>query len=246
MALDDSMVLNTLSAIRRIEDEYILALEKTMRNLERNLIPLLDQYRVIEAADAALARRDIQRILTESGYYRVTGELLNEGYQEAIEEVQALYFASVGENFQFAEASLERLNALKNLDLGEYNKLADGFTTTLTRTLTDINFGAVSANQAVQTLQDNVDKLGGHASTWIRTGLSAIYRESSIALAEDNGITRYIYKGPLDIKTREFCREHLNEIKTKAEWDELDNGQITPVSTFGGGFNCRHQLIGVD
>jgi hypothetical protein len=192
-----------------------------------------------------MARAELQNILVSSGYYQATGDLLNDGYQAVLDEVHDLYQTSVGESFQFAPASLERLNSLKSLDLGEFGKLGDAFLTTMTRTLTDINFGAIDINQAISILQSNVDQIGNHARTWITTGLSGIYRESSVMLAKDNGIQKFIYKGPLDKITRDFCRQHLNQIKTKAEWDALDNGQIAPVSQFGGGFNCRHQLVGV-
>lgn len=247
MAVDDKIVLNSLASVRRIEDQFTRVLDSTMRKLERQITPLLEQYRVLPAVDAALARQELQNALVSSGYYQVTGDLLNDGYQAVLEEVHDIYLQSVGENFQFAEASLERINALKNLDLGEFGKLGDDFLTTLTRTLTDVNFGAVDYNMAVEILQSNVDKIGNHARTWITTGLSGIYRESSIMLAMDNGIEKFIYVGPRDKITRPFCAKYLNQIKTKAQWDELNDeqGQILPVSQFGGGFNCRHALVGV-
>ena len=248
MPVDDRIVLNSLSAVRRIEDEFTRILEGTMRTLERQITPLLDQYRVIGAVDTALARQQLESALMNSGYFEQTGRLLNEGYQAAIDEAQDLYLQSIGENFQFAEVSLERLNSLKSLDLGEFTKLGDDFATTMTRTLTDLNFGAVDFNQAVQTLQDNIDTMGNHAKTWVTTGLSGVYRESSLMLAEDNGMTEFIYKGPLDKITRDFCRSILTGSKklyTKEEIDNLNNGQIGSVSQFGGGFNCRHQWIGV-
>jgi hypothetical protein len=67
-------------------------------------------------------------------------------------------------------------------------------------------------------------------------------------LAEDNGITEFQYVGPRDQLNRTFCKfpgegGHLFEIKTKEEWDQLDNGQIGPVSVYRGGYNCRHQLV---
>jgi hypothetical protein len=245
MAISDSIVLNSLSSVRRIEDEFTRALENTMRQLERNMQGLLDNAQQVSAVDAALARQEIQNTLINSGYFETTGRLLNEGYQAAIEEAQRFYFESIGENFQFAETSLQRLNALKEIDLGEYAKLSNDFTTNLTRTLVDLNFGSVDMNQAVGNLQSAVDQLNNHARTWITTGLSAIYTQSSTMLATDNGISKFIYVGPVDTVTRPFCRNHINQTKTLQQWDKLDNGQILPVSQFRGGFNCRHALVGV-
>lgn len=242
---EEGAVLNSLAAVRRIEDDFTRALDSTMRSLERQMMALLDNAQRVPAVDAALARAEVQNILVSSGYYQATGDLLNAGYQSAIDEAQNFYFQTIGENFQFSETSLERLTALKNIDLGEYANLADNFSTQLTRTLVDLNFGSVDIGAAVRQLQDSVDQLGNHARTWVTTGLSGVYSESSIALAEDNGITEFVYVGPIDAITRPFCRQHIGEKRTKEEWNKLDNGQISPVSTYRGGFNCRHQLVGV-
>ena len=52
----------------------------------------------------------------------------------------------------------------------------------------------------------------------------------------------YLFEGPLDKTTRPFCRQHLGKAYTKAALDRLRNGQLEPVSTFCGGYNCRHDL----
>lgn len=241
----DKIVLNSLATVRKIEDEAIKALERTMRQLERDMTSLLDQGRQLAAADVALSRQQIEQVLMDSGYMETTGTLLNEGYQAAIDEAQQVYLETYGENFLFAETSLERLNAIKQLDLAQYAQLGDNFSTTMSRVMTNLQFGSLDFNEAVQEMRDMVDQLGNHAKTWVTTGLSGVYSDSSVMLAEDNGITEFIYVGPMDTLTRPFCREHLNQTKTKAQWDELDNNQILPVSVYRGGFNCRHQLVGV-
>jgi hypothetical protein len=247
MAIEDKIILNSLSSVRRIEDVFIKDIESTLRKLERNLTPLLDQYRILPAADAALATQELQGILQQSGFYETTGRLLNDGYQQAIDEVQNIYFQTVGENLQFSPASLERLTSLRNLDFGEYSKLADGFNTTMTRTLMDVNFGAIDTNTATKILQSQVDNLGNHATTWVTTGLSGIYRESSMLLAQDQGFTKFEYVGPFDKITRPFCRNLLSgkRVYTIDEINAMDNGQGLSVKQYGGGFNCRHQWIGV-
>lgn len=48
--------------------------------------------------------------------------------------------------------------------------------------------------------------------------------------------------GPMDSKTRPWCREVLRagETITLAELEQLDNGTALPASTFAGGYGCRH------
>jgi hypothetical protein len=249
MALNDKqdkITLNSLASIRKVEDSFTLQLEKTMRKLERNLTDYLQANQLTGVVDTALSRQQIQQVLIDSGYYQTTGALLNEGYQAAINESANLYSQLYDESFQFQDVSLQQLNALKNLDLTQFNQLADTAAQTLNRTLTDLQFGAIDFNQALTTLREKVvDQLQRHGKTWLTTGLSGIYRESTTQLASDNGIERYQYVGPNDSLTRPFCKKYLGQVKTLDEWNKLDNGQINPVGTYGGGYNCRHTFIGV-
>ena len=249
MALTDSqekITLNSLSSIRRIEDSFTLQLEKTMRALERNLTDYLQANQITGIVDTALGRQQIEQILIESGYYETTGRLLNDGYQSAINEASDMYNDLYNENFQFQDVSLQQLNALKQLDLSQFNQLAGQSGQELNRILTDLQFGAIDFNQALTAMREQViDKLERYSKTWVTTGLSGIYRKSTTMLAEDNGITRFQYVGPRDRITRPFCARYLGQVKTMEEWDKLDNGQIGPVSTYMGGYNCRHSFIGV-
>jgi len=251
MALSDAqekITLNSISSIRRIEDDFTLRLESTLRKLERQLTSYFSANQVGGAVDVALARANLEQILLQSGYYETTGALLNEGYQAAIDESYNQYLKMYGESFQFGEVSLQQLDALKNLDLSQFNQLGQTTLTEVNRLLTDLQFGTITFDQAVKQLGEQViDKLQRYSKTWITTGLSGIYREANSLLAEDNGITKFQYVGPLDDLTRKFCKKHLGQVKTKKEWDSIPggNGQISPVSTYGGGYNCRHSFVGV-
>lgn len=86
-------------------------------------------------------------------------------------------------------------------------------------------------------------KLAANLKTEITTSVSAFNRSVTFAKAEELGIDRFVYRGPNDNKTREFCKGLLKRsppIYTKAEIEAMDNDQGLPVSTHGGGFNCRH------
>ncbi len=44
---------------------------------------------------------------------------------------------------------------------------------------------------------------------------------------------------------RSFCANNYGKVKTIEEWNKLSNGQLSPVSQYMGGYNCRHVLVGV-
>jgi NAD-dependent DNA ligase len=240
--------LNSLAAVRRIEDKFIKNIASTGRRLERQLTDFLDQNRNLQAVDVALARADVEQIMLQSGYFDVTGDLLNQGYQDAIEESFQLYQSIYGRNLQLGDVSLQRLDSLKQLDLNSFTGLSNTAVDEMNRVLIDMQFGTVSFDQAVNQMREQiVDKMQRHAQTWVTTGVSGVYRESSTALAQDNGITKFEYVGPVDAKTRDFCIRHIGETRTEAEWNAIPggNGQGLPVFTYGGGYNCRHSFVGV-
>jgi len=107
------------------------------------------------------------------------------------------------------------------------------------------NFGSLSTTQAISDIGNEVKKFENFSETWARTTTQGLFSQVNTSLAEDNGIEQFEYVGPVDGITRPFCQDHTGEVRTIDEWDTLSNGQISPVSIYRGGFNCRHQLIGV-
>jgi hypothetical protein len=254
MALSDKqekITLNKLSAVRRIEDDFTRQLNSTLRRLERQLTSYFSANLISAesgAVDVALSRANLEQILLQSGYYETAGALLNDGYQSAINESYEQYQELYKESLQFSEVSLRQLDAFKSLDLTQFKNIGDTALAETNRLLTDVQFGTMSFNDAIKKLGEEViDKMQRHANTWITTGLSGIYSTANVTLAEDAGIERFQYIGPNDNKTRDFCRKYLGQIMTREQWDSIPggNGQIDPVSSFRGGYNCRHQLIGV-
>jgi hypothetical protein len=241
----ENISLNSLHAIRRVEDEFIKKLNGTRTKLDRLLNDFIKSGNITGIADVSLARRQVEQILIESGYFETTGALLNTGYQRAVETSHQMYQKLYSKAFQFSEVSLNRLNALKQLDLNQFKSLSDDGINAINRTFIDMTFGAIDKNKAIELVRGSVDKLGGYAETWVTTGLSAVYTESNTSLAQDNGITKFQYVGPVDKLTRPFCHDHIGQVMTEEEWNSLDNGQISPVFTYRGGYNCRHSLVGV-
>ena len=52
-----------------------------------------------------------------------------------------------------------------------------------------------------------------------------------------------MYVGVTDKNNRTFCRRHVGKVRTKTEWQRLDNGQVGNAWEYQGGYNCRHMLL---
>jgi hypothetical protein len=81
--------------------------------------------------------------------------------------------------------------------------------------------------------------------TELRTSMMAFNRTITAIQAEENGIEKFLYIGPDDKITRDFCSDVLNErnppVFTINEIEAMDNGQGLDVLQYGGGYNCRHE-----
>ena len=102
------------------------------------------------------------------------------------------------------------------------------------------------AADVLENIAKTAQTFRNHAQTWTTTSTSGLYRESNTLLAQDNGLEKFEYVGVLDDRTRDFCIDALSmPPMTIDEWNAQKNGQIEPVSIYGGGYNCRHSLVGV-
>lgn len=84
-----------------------------------------------------------------------------------------------------------------------------------------------------------------HAGTYARTNAHRTMQAFANQQAQEAGLERFLYVGPLDAKTREFCAPLVGHTFTREEIDEMDNGQSADVFSDGGGWNCRHEWVGV-
>lgn len=244
--------LKHLRATEQIQDEFIERLGETYTRLTLKLGAELRKLTSTEGLiDVALARQQVDRIFLESGYFEEIGNLVNEGYQRVINESFLQYQELFGENFQFSEVSLSRIQSLKELDISQFEKLTDDAEELITREVINTQFGAISVKDAIEEMTQIIDgKLVRYANTWVNTAIQGVYSESNVMLALDNGFEQFLYVGVMDQLTRPFCRMYLGETKTMPQWNKLNKdpvraGQPNPVSIYRGGYNCRHQFVAV-
>jgi hypothetical protein len=65
-------------------------------------------------------------------------------------------------------------------------------------------------------------------------------RSVTAAIADEAGLRYYLYTGPIDGVTRQFCRPLVDKVVSESQMKKLNNKQGLPVKTGGGGYNCRH------
>lgn len=98
---------------------------------------------------------------------------------------------------------------------------------------------------SIKDLKDELgNKLASQVQTELRTSLMGFSRAVTIQKSKELGFNLFIYVGPNDKITREFCSEILSRnppIYSVDDINQLDNGQGLDVFTNCGGYNCRHQ-----
>jgi len=247
MPIDKPLIIRKADDMAAIADNVVKALESSLSKFEKLVIANTDKVAVANSAEIALAKENIKALLVESGYYKEVGVLLNDDYAKAVNASHDMYKSMYNKSMRFSPESLNSLSITKQLDLNQFNMLGDKAADQLTQGLIEMQYGAVTRQQLVTEMVGNtVGTLRNQANTQVRTGMQGYFRQSNVKLAEDAGIDKYEYVGPGDDITRDFCNDHIGQVKTLKEWDNLDNGQLGPVSVFGGGYNCRHQLVAVE
>lgn len=77
-------------------------------------------------------------------------------------------------------------------------------------------------------------------------GRMALVLQAKRAADAQDEIALFLYDGPIDNKTRDFCREHAGIVYSLRALKALDNGTGFPVVPFLGGPRCRHRLSPID
>jgi hypothetical protein len=98
----------------------------------------------------------------------------------------------------------------------------------------------VAQKQAMTSLSQRLKQSQGRQLTQFRTQLASTGRAVTASAAQRYELDLYLYTGPRDGITRDFCRPLINKVVDEKQMNRLNNGQGLPVATYGGGYNCRH------
>lgn len=239
-------LLTEAEKLARLADEigaqYALELSRVLRDLERELRTLAtealegNRTALARAVRAARIRRQIQRAIRAAGYEDLAETATAGRLDRLVAQLERLRGAA--ELAAFTTADQTRILALKELArldlLGQGTEIAQA----LWRTVAQGIFSARPIEALLEDLAEAIDVELRQARTLYDTAISVFTRQVEAMKSRPDDVFAYI--GPADVKLRPFCRARVGKVYTKAEIDEMDNGQLPDVFRSGGGFNCRH------
>lgn len=229
----------------RLSRRFARELASVLRDTERKLPPLLREVTdgnstaIVKAAQANRLRRDVRDILTKAGYDDLAEAATSEPLDVITERVLA------GRQIAQLSAALShgaelRIAGLKALQLTDLLDEGDELARALWKATVRGVFNAQDTDVILADLAQVLDHRESQIRTLYDTSVSIYGRQVEALQAGDDPETPFLYAGPDDDVTRPFCQEHVGEVYTRAQIDDMDNGQLDNVFLTGGGYNCRH------
>jgi hypothetical protein len=185
-------------------------------------------------------RRQLLQVLTSSGFETFAAE----AFDEPLDQMTALVLKGAGiENRAAAlsTADLKAIEAFKAVRFDELLNLGRTSAIRLARLILDGTLGAQRVDGIVDDVADQFDITDTQARSLYDTALSIYSRQVDQLLSTGEPDELFYYAGPLDLKTRPFCRERVGKVFTRQQLETADNGQLPNPLLTGGGYNCRHQ-----
>ena len=231
------------SRIEATDDDIALFVARLDKFLGSNLRRLLKDLETgkASAVQAASILGSLQSALEQAG---LTDELqqIRRMYHKQLDRVAQGFSEVADPDAIFSRADNKWLEQMINFDEGlianKVYQVTDSLSSTLMR---QVITGARFDTNAL------VDDFGGTLANQItaemNTATSGFYRSVTQAKAKELDVEYFVYVGPLDGITRPFCKSRVNKIYTRAQIAKWDNGTKLPADIYGGGYNCRHDLV---
>lgn len=235
-----------MSDITRAADRLAAEADRLSAAFARDLAAVWSdverRVRTLISDDTPPARRlrsAIRKSFEQAGFDRLAEAALD-GPLDAITERVLAVRAAGGTGTALANAAVLRLDALRAIYLDDLLQEGDVVTRAVNQAVLRGTFGNKPVRKLVDDVARQLDLADGRVRTLYDTSVSIYGRQVEAVAAGDDPETRFAFIGPVDRKTRDFCKQHVGKVYTRAEIDALDNGQIDNVFLTGGGYNCRH------
>ena len=210
-------------SVDKLKQDYLLLAEK-----------LTDE--VLQLLQAGQDKESIIQLLADTNLKQVI--LSDADFSKSFNNLEDLYVKTLQDMDQFADISEDTLLALtktnQSLFMGKLaNDVSDSIRSNLLRgVVVGLSKGDIIRGISADLRPDQIETL-------VTTALNN-YSASINAVMSDRlpDRTLYVYRGPIDSKTRDICLEF-------AARGPMTKKEIESVMTGGfldrGGFNCRHQ-----
>jgi hypothetical protein len=189
---------------------------------------------------AVRLRLEIATILEEAGFRA----LAEAAFDDPLDRLTARVLDGrtlAGRAARLTPIDVEVLSAWREIRLADLLEVGDDVATAVWRATVD----GVIASRDMSSLVDEIEAVtevsARQARTVYDTAVSTYSRQvDQLGISPEPG-DKFLYVGPDDTATRPFCRRFVGQVRTRAELDDIDNGQLPNTLLTAGGWNCRHK-----
>ncbi len=226
---------------------------RLINSADKNLTGFIERYKalLIETAESEDDLRKLDKFIRDNAD-NVAAEMIKEVVREfdQVAQVEDDFFRALPVDHEAsAVSSQEKAAVFRGFMQGMQSSFLE-----ISYAQRDIIRRAIrkqiSAGLDQQELQrsfvDAGSKLQQYSYTLAHTTLSGVSQNYSNLSADKAGLDYAWYCGTLTPSTRPFCKERLDKVYRLDDIDAMSNGQIEPVITYCGGYNCRHRWVHVN
>lgn len=231
-------------------NKHIKAQEERIKRLILEIEQVLDK--AVPQAVKALRDRRLSPLQAASVIGSLESELVKYGFDDVLKGIDEVYadeikeikrnLRNVSAGIAFTGDDIATVQALRNFDVDLVSKNISKHVSDLKGVL--MRSYITGTIPEYEELRASTDRgVFRRIDAELNTSVAGLQRTITLSKADEAGIERFLYDGPLDQVTRPFCQKHVGKVYTLEELKGLDNGQGLPVEIYLGGYNCRHRLI---
>jgi len=237
---EQSLIASRIDATDKEIELFILRLEKFLgSNLRKVLVNL---------KDGSLAAGNAARVL---GSLKTALEAA--GLKDEIAKIDAIYgkqLKSIAEGLKdfkdpallYSDADIKMVETLIKFDesviANKVYLVTDSLSSSIMRQV--ITGATIDTNSLIDDFSSaTINQINAE----LNTATAGFYRSVTQAKAKELNVDLFAYVGPQDGITRPFCKARVNKIFTSKQIAGWDNGTNLPAGIYGGGYNCRHDLV---
>lgn len=239
----DKVLKSLVKNQAKLRDKNAKIFSVKLRRLLDSYLPKVLDFDGIELDEAASVIGGLQTGLIEAGLGDLVDDL-RESYNEELQTLNAMLSPFTTKKI-FSTADKEIVETLIDYNGEKIKNLVAPYIDDVGSTA--LRYAITGEKPDIDAILEKAgDTLEYQVETEVNTLLSGFSRTVSAKKAAEFELGLFLYYGPDDKITRDFCEELLNEsppIYTLEEIEAMDNDQGLDVLTNCGGYNCRHQWI---
>jgi hypothetical protein len=183
-------------------------------------------------------RSDLIAALEQAGYSRLA---LN-AVDEPLDRLASSVVKGAPARVALGAYDVDAIAAMKELRLAQLLQVGEDVGVQLWRVTLDGVLGSRPLLDLVDDIADALDISERQARTVYDTLASTFSRQVAQIGTTGEPDEAFLYVGPDDSKTRDFCAERVDKVYSRKAIEDMDNGQLPNPMLTGGGYNCRHQF----